>query len=84
MADPFETLQAPETESLLTHPLSQARLAAQMPWWGWVAVGLCFAMAGLMVWYLWPRKPKPMPDLPRDDKGKLIPPWEWEARGIRR
>ena len=68
---------SPRVESLLTDPVSQARLAAQLPWWGWAAVAAGFAMAAMMIWYLWPGKPRPEADLPRDAEGRLIPPWEW-------
>lgn len=78
----FDRVAAPNPESLLTHPSSQVRLAAQVPWWGWVAVGLAFVMAGLMVWYLWPRRPPKEPELPRDENGNLIPPWQWQEKGI--
>ena len=73
----FEQAVSPKVESFLTHPSSQARLAGEMPWWGWAAVGLCLAMAGLVIWRLWPRRDRTA-DLPRDEEGKLIPPWEWE------
>jgi hypothetical protein len=63
-----------QAESLITHPREQAALAAQLPWWGWAMVALGFVMAGLMVWYLWPRRPRP--DMPRDSDGRPLPPWK--------
>ena len=83
MSKALDSVSSPHTHSLITHPSSQIRLAAEMPWWGWVAVGVAMLMAGLMVWYLWPRKPHPEPDLPRDTEGRLIPPWKWKDLGIR-
>jgi len=82
MSRVFDSLVYQEPQSFLTDPVSQARLAAQMPWWGWVFVGLGLLMAGLMMWYLWPRRPKPRPDLPRDPQGRLIPPWKWQDLGV--
>ena len=72
----------PEIESFLTHPESQLRLAAEMTWAGWLTVGLCVAVAGLLIWRFWPRRDH-LADLPRDSEGKLIPPWEREEIGCR-
>ena len=79
---PLRGPRTPHVESLFTHPESQLELAASMTVWHWIAVGLCFAMVGLMLWRLWPREVR-RPDLPRDAEGKLIPPWKWEEIGYR-
>ncbi|HRU04748.1 MAG TPA: hypothetical protein P5137_03110 [Candidatus Brocadiia bacterium] len=77
---PFSGLDAQPAkpgESLLTHPSSQLRLAAEMPWWGWLTVAACLAMCGLLIWYLWPKKPKdPFAGVARDADGKPVPPWK--------
>lgn len=74
---------SPETKSFLTHWEEQAELAAQAPWWMWVVVAACVAMCALMVWHFVPKKPPqdPTENLPRDEDGKLIPPWKWGEEG---
>ena len=74
--------ETPRVESLFTHPESQLELILSMTVWDWVIVGLCFAMAGLVVWRLWPREDREA-DLPGGENGKLVPPWKWEEIGYR-
>lgn len=68
-----------DMESLLTHPREQLELAAQMPWWGWMAVAGAMLFSAALIYYFWPRKDR-CADLPRDDDGRLIPPWQWQQQ----
>ena len=74
-----EIYPSSDMESFVTHPREQLELAAQMPLWGWVAVAAAFVFCGLLIFYFWPRKDR-CADLPRDEDGRLIPPWQWQQK----